>query len=371
MTRRSVSSAPSRGVRLDFKSGGWVLLLAALLSSVAVWWRVATVLPSLRQPALGDGRTIESYGFDLSTCLIDLDRVRPFAEPKNAVPALVNPPTLLPEQYDSIRLGRSKFLVSTDPVVCVELGGEARCYPVRLLIWHEVVNDMLGGVPIAVTYNPLCGSAAVYDRRVGGETLELHISGLFYNSNPLLFDKREGGRGESLWMQLTGQAVAGPAASRRESLRRIPVAMTHWAEWRAAHPDTSVLKPQKERMRVYKSEPYSQYATDNALRLPVSPLAPSPPALKAPCVGIRLGDSWHVLEVAALAGSADASGRAIRQFGDAQVTFACRPSPPAARVVDVHGAAEWDVAYAYWFAWHAIVGVDAVEPPPSSRPVHP
>lgn len=339
-----------------------MLLLAAVLSGFAVWWRLAVVLPSLRQPAVGDGRTIESYGFDLSTCLVDLSAVQPFAEPKNAVPVLVNPPTLTPEQYDTIRLGRSTFLVSSDPVVCVEVGGEARCYPVRLLIWHEVVNDTLGGVPIAVAYNALSGSAAAYDRRVGAETLELRISGLFYNSNPLLFDAREGGRGESLWVQLTGQAVAGPAAARGESLRRIPVALTHWADWRAAHPRTTVLKPQKERMRVYKSEPYSQYATDDSLRLRVARLPPSPPALKTPCIGVRVEGAWHVFEVAALSASADAAGRAVRQLGAARVTFACRANPPAARVVQVGGAAEWEVAYAYWFAWHAIAGVEAVEP---------
>jgi hypothetical protein len=244
--------------------------------------------------------------------------------------------------------------------VCIELNGEARCYPVRLMIWHEVVNDTLGGVPIAVAYNALCGSAVAYDRRVGGETLELRMSGLFHNSNPMLYDRREGGEGESLWSQFTGRAVAGPAAERGAMLRRLPLALTHWADWRGLHPNTTVLKPQKERMRVYKSEPYSQYATDDKLKFPVSPLPTEGPPIKSPCIGVRVGESWHVFEVEALAQSADGGGRAVRSIGDAVVTFACRNSPPAARVASVEGAAEWNVAYAYWFTWFAN-GVQRIE----------
>ena len=115
---------------------------------------------------------------------------------------------------------RGKFLVPRDDVIGVVVNGQARAYPVRFMIWHEIVNDTLGGVPIAVTYNFLTDSVAVFERTIGDEVHTFGESGLVYRSNLVLYDRRPGQRGESLWSQMGERAIAGPASG--TPLVRIP-----------------------------------------------------------------------------------------------------------------------------------------------------
>ena len=103
-----------------------------------------------------------------------------------------------------------------------------RAYPLRVLVWHEVVNDTVSGLPILVTYNPLSEGIAVFDRRVAGRTLSFGVSGLLYQSNLLMYD-RDGTRGaESLWSQLQARAVSGPAAGAGQTLELVPFALARW-----------------------------------------------------------------------------------------------------------------------------------------------
>ena len=120
--------------------------------------------------------------------------------------------------------------------VTVTLNGESRAYPLLVMQCHEIANDTLGGVPIAVTYNPLCDSVVVFDRRVGDEVLEFGVSGLLYSSNMLMFDRRPDALGESLWCQLLGRAISGPLVD--TPLAVLDAAVTDWAGWLADHPGT-------------------------------------------------------------------------------------------------------------------------------------
>jgi Protein of unknown function (DUF3179) len=127
-------------------------------------------------------------------------------------------------------------------VIGVEHNGEARAYPVDLLSLHEVVNDVVGGRPIAVTWCPLCASAVAYERRVGSRTLTFGVSGYLYRANLMLFDRETG----SLWSQLLGGAVTG--RMRGVALRRIPISHATWARWRQEHPETLVLSIMRDRL---------------------------------------------------------------------------------------------------------------------------
>jgi hypothetical protein len=127
------------------------------------------------------------------------------------------------------------FLRPESLVVGVVVDGDARAYPTNLLSLHEVVNDVVGGTPIVVTWCPLCVSALAYERRVGGRELTFGVSGYLYGRNLVLFDRRTG----SLWSQLLGGAVTG--AYRGTELEGVPIEHQTWETWRAAHPDTTVL----------------------------------------------------------------------------------------------------------------------------------
>src|SRR5919197_6246071 len=129
----------------------------------------------------------------------------------------------------------TRLLRPTDFVIGVDIDGDARAYPVKLLAFHEVVNDVVGGRPIVVTWCPLCSSALVFDRRVGGKTLTFGVSGYLYQANQVLYDVQT----RSLWSQLAEGAVTGAMRGRR--LRLLPAVELPWSLWRSAHPATRVL----------------------------------------------------------------------------------------------------------------------------------
>jgi hypothetical protein len=123
-------------------------------------------------------------------------------------------------------------LTDADRVLGVEVGGEGRAYAISVLSAHEVVNDQAAGIPFAVTWCPLCSTAVVYGRRVGGRTLSFGVSGMLYRNSLVLYDRETG----SLWSHLLGVALQGPLAG--TELESIPSVVTTWGAWRQAHPGT-------------------------------------------------------------------------------------------------------------------------------------
>ena len=107
-------------------------------------------------------------------------------------------------------------------------GGIARAYPLRLLNWHEVINDTLGGQPVAITYSPLCDSSVGFRRMVADKVQEFGVSGLLLNSNLIMYNRQSGAADESLWSQLQCRAIAGPAAASQQTLEVLPIAVVSW-----------------------------------------------------------------------------------------------------------------------------------------------
>lgn len=259
---------------LTFKDGGWVLVLAGLVGLLFFFSVVSSALSGRqRHPALGDGRTIASYGFDWRGSLLPPERIVSAGVPKEHLAALDEPPHFSAADVEALReRTRIKYLVSNDLVIGVEIGGETRAYPLRVLVWHEVINDLLGGVPIAVTYHALCDSSFVFDRRVGGQTRRFAMSGLLYNSNLLLYDRGATLADESLWSQLQWRAIAGPAARAGLTLEPLPITVIDWNRWKTQHPNTTVVQPKEDLLERYNSDPYSSYFGSDLLRFPVDPL---------------------------------------------------------------------------------------------------
>jgi hypothetical protein len=173
------------------------------------------------------------------------------------------------------REGRGKFLLPHDRVLGVEVEGDARAYPLRLLRWHEVVNDRVGGRDLLISYNPLCDSAVASERSTGGEALAFGVSGLVFNSNMLLYDRRAEPEASSLWSQLEARAIAGPAAAAGARLALVPAAIATWEQWLERHPETRVLAPVDRLRTLYKRDPYHSYFGSDLLHFPVEPLPPA------------------------------------------------------------------------------------------------
>jgi hypothetical protein len=228
--------------------------------------QLGEVRRSREQAHVGDGTDPATYGFDLSTLAVSR-RWLAAGMPRDTLTPLDRPPLLDAVQVDSLNHSeRGKYLVPDDLVIGVVVGSAARAYPVRVLDWHEVANDTLGGVPVAVCRHPLSGSAVVLDRRLGDGVVSLSVSGLVWNSHHLLHD----GAG-SLWLPLLGEAVAGPAVG--DTLAVVPSALVRWAEWRAAFPATTVPWPDPDMRAAYKRDPYGSYASSDLLRFPVASFA--------------------------------------------------------------------------------------------------
>jgi hypothetical protein len=163
-----------------------------------------------------------------------------------SIPAIVRP------RFESPRVA-SRLLRTTDFVIGVSIDGDARAYPVKLLGLHEVVNDVVAGRPIVVTWCPLCSSALVFDRRVGGETLTFGVSGFLYQANQVLYDLQT----RSLWSQLAEGAVTG--AMRGHRLELLAAAEQPWGVWRSAHPRTRVLSIRRDRLASRFAHPYTYF----------------------------------------------------------------------------------------------------------------
>lgn len=340
---------------LTFASGGWVLLASGALAFGLIAWALWGALArGGRLP--GDGVHVESYGFDLSTCLVARETIAAAGMRKGALVAMVDPGSVSAEEA-----GRHQgppagtYLVGGDRVIGVVLNGQARAYPLLVLNAHEIVNDSLGGVPIAVTYNPLCDSAAVFEREVAGVTLQFGVSGLVCNSNLLMFDRRPDAAGESLWSQILGRAIAGPAAESSQVLVHVPAELVTWEHWRARHPGTSVVARDPRKVKLYKqlSLPYEQYFKSDEIRFPVHPAPPPPPRgppAKARVVAVADGSGgWRVFRYDQIA-EGEGGGRG----GDSTLRFDYDAASNTVAIEDARTGEPVVAIHCLWFAWHAM-----------------
>jgi len=338
------------------RSGWWVAVAAAALTLVIG----AVIVAPLFDRAPGGSQETD---FNLADTTVPREYVVR-AMNRDGVQALVTPMMIDAAEVDRFnREERGKMLVPDDRVIGVEISGDARAYPLRLMRWHEVVNDVVGGEPIAVTYSPLCDSVAVFSRALDGVEVELGVSGLLYNSNTLLYDRRVGPPNTPLWIQLDGRPVAGPSPGSQPRLVPGPSTLTIWAAWRAYHPATGVLAPLPEMKRPYKRDPYHSYFGSDLLRFPVDPLPPAEGlSLKDRLVIVTVDGEDTAISLPALAAAAGArsgsvevmvQGLALRLRFDADLG-----------VADVEPLGEPDrltaVRYSFWFAWYALGGTTPV-----------
>ena len=155
-------------------------------------------------------------------------------------------------------------LRDSDLVLGLDINGDVRAYPLDILVWHEIVNDNVGGEPVAATYCPLCFTNQVFKRTIDGQVAEFGTSGKLYNSNLVMYDRTS----ESLWSQALGQAIVGEHAGRK--LERVPFDVAFWKEWKALYPDSKVLSQDTGFGRPYGVDPYGDYYTSPEINFPVS-----------------------------------------------------------------------------------------------------
>ena len=174
---------------------------------------------------------------DFDKTSVDFDEILSGGPPKDGIPSIDDP--------NFVPVSEVTDLGPQEPVIALVINGDARAYPLRILTWHEICNDVVGGVPVAVTYCPLCNSAIVFDRRVDGVATEFGVTGKLRNSDMVMYDRNT----ESWWQQFLGVGIVGEQTGKE--LAMLPSRLESWERFAARHPDGQVLVPNNPGMRPY------------------------------------------------------------------------------------------------------------------------
>jgi hypothetical protein len=196
-----------------------------------------------RNPAIRNFRGLRT---NIDKSLIDLKEIMSGGPGKDGIPAIINPNFV---DTDSAR----KWLGSREPVISLVINDEARAYPLQILMWHEMVNDEVDGVPVLVTFCPLCYTAIAFERSLDSQVHTFGVSGLLRNSNLLMYDKNT----ESLWQQVTGQAVVGDMVGKQ--LKLLPTQIISFEQFVSSYPEGLILSQRTGYARDYGRNPYVGY----------------------------------------------------------------------------------------------------------------
>jgi Protein of unknown function (DUF3179) len=191
--------------------------------------------------------------------IVPLDQIVSGGPPPDGIPSIDNP------KFITVQEAGKNFLSESDLVLGLNINGDIRAYPLSILVWHEIVNDKVGGVPVAVTYCPLCFTNQVFNSTIGSsQILQFGTSGKLYNSNLVMYDRGS----KSLWSQALGQAIVGKYAGQK--LQRIPFDIAYWKDWKQLYPNSKILSKDTGFIRPYGADPYGDYYTNDQLYFPVS-----------------------------------------------------------------------------------------------------
>jgi len=187
--------------------------------------------------------------------IVPLDKIKGGGPPKDGIPSIDDP------QFAT--LNGSAFMKHSDIVIGLEINDQVKAYPLSILVWHEIVNDNVGGTPVAVTYCPLCFTNQVFERVLDGQEVEFGTSGKLYNSNLVMYDRLT----DSYWSQALGTAITGELTG--QQLKIIPFDVILWGDWISLHPETLVLTRDTGYTRAYSVDPYRSYYTEPRIIFPV------------------------------------------------------------------------------------------------------
>ena len=209
----------------------------------------ATVTPD-GDPILRDLERPRHFGSGWSTnfeiSLVQFEDIFSGGIPRDGIPALNDPRFIPVSEADGTYTDGA-------PVIQFEVNGDARAYPLDIMTWHEVVNDVVGGVPVAVTFCPLCNTAIAFERTVGGTTFDFGVSGVLRNSDLIMYDRTT----ESLWQQIGGEAIVGDMVGAR--LPVLAASIVSWGDFKVQYPEAIVLSRDTGHARDYGRNPYQGY----------------------------------------------------------------------------------------------------------------
>ena len=224
------------GTREGRSRAGLALVVFAI-AAVSLWG----VLPGAFAQGLSKWQA-EFPKTDFDNRVIELSEIGDDGNTRDSIPPVREPTYILAAE--------AKDIGPLEPVLSVGINGDFRAYPLRILLWHEIVNEVIGGVPVLVSYCPLCNSGVVFDRRVDGRLLEFGNTGRLRHRDMVMYDHQT----ESWWQQFTGRALIGELAG--VTMTPLPARLESLAKFRERAPNGQVLVPDDEGARPYGASPY-------------------------------------------------------------------------------------------------------------------
>ena len=186
------------------------------------------------------------FSTDFSRHNVDYAEILSGGPPKDGIPSVDDPQFISAEEAGS-------WLQAQEPVIFLRIGDDARAYPLQILVWHEIVNDVVDGRPVLVTFCPLCNTAIAFERTVDGRVLDFGTTGRLRYSNLIMYDRQT----ETWWQQANGEAIAGELTGTR--LEFLPAAIISWEDFQEAYPQGKVLSTETGTFRAYGQNPYVGY----------------------------------------------------------------------------------------------------------------
>lgn len=224
---------------------------------------LALLIPFSLATAFDFANVKNKNGFDLRNSTIPVNKILSGGPPRDGIPSIDKPKFITAAQAHA-----TSKLKPKDRVIGLSFNGEARAYPINILNWHEIVNDVVNGKAVSVTYCPLCGTGIVYAADITSkgkiERYQFGVSGLLYNSDVLLYDRQT----ETLWSQILSKAISGPMVN--STLKMLPSSLTSWKTWKQKHPNTKVLSTNTGFTKDYNRSPYGDYDNNRSLYFQVS-----------------------------------------------------------------------------------------------------
>ncbi len=184
--------------------------------------------------------------------IVDPSKIIGGGPPKDGIPSIDNPKFVTVAEAD-------KWIAEEELVLVLTHKGQKRVYPLQIMVWHEIVNDNIGGDPILITYCPLCGTGIAYERMLDGEAVEFGTSGKLYNSNLVMYDRKT----DTYWSQIDGRAIVGELTG--QELKAVSIDTVVWRDWRVQNNEAEVLSNDTGFNRQYGNDPYGNYYEDSFL----------------------------------------------------------------------------------------------------------
>ncbi len=211
--------------------------------------------------ALGCSTVVETNKVDSEIAddienLVDPSKIKSGGPPMDGIPSIDDPKYVTVSEAD-------EWIQEDELVLAIMYKGIKRVYPLQVMVWHEIVNDVIAGEPVLITYCPLCGSGIAYERTIDGEVVEFGTSGKLYNSNLVMYDRKT----ETYWTQIDGLAIIGELVG--YELKELSIDTVVWRDWIKEHPDSEVLSKDTGFSRQYGLDPYGNYYEDSYLIFPV------------------------------------------------------------------------------------------------------